>query len=147
MHKRLVIASDHGGLELKNTVKDWLVSQTVDVIDLGTHNDSSVDYTDYAHKLAEDVLSNEGTIGILICGTGLGMSLAANRHVGIRAALCADTYTARMAKQHNDANILCMGGRVVGPGVALEIVQTFLNTHFEGGRHVRRINQIELTSK
>ncbi|MBN2341281.1 MAG: ribose 5-phosphate isomerase B [Deltaproteobacteria bacterium] len=144
MPKRLVIASDHGGIDLKNVIIQELRAKNIDIVDLGTHGASSVDYTDYAHALAEDVLSNEG-MGVLICGTGIGMSLAANRHIGIRAALCTNSYMARMAREHNDANVLCMGGRVVGPGVALDMVEIFLNTEFEGDRHIRRINKIDVS--
>ncbi|MBN2718705.1 MAG: ribose 5-phosphate isomerase B [Deltaproteobacteria bacterium] len=147
MPYRLVIASDHGGFELKFAMINYLKQQQYDIVDLGTNSSESVDYTEYAHLLSQYVLSHENTLGILICGTGIGMSLAANRHSGIRAALCTDTYMARMAREHNDANVLCMGGRVTGPGLAEHIVDTFLNTEFVGGRHLRRINQLDPTVK
>lgn len=147
MSRRIVIANDHGGLELKISIAAFLTQRGVEVVDLGTNDSQSVDYTDYAHTLADDVLSHDNTLGILICGTGIGMSLAANRHSGIRAALCTDTYMARMAREHNDANVLCMGGRVTGPGLAEHIVDTFLSGQFKGGRHLKRINQLDPPAK
>jgi ribose 5-phosphate isomerase B len=143
MKPRVVIASDHGGVDLKVVVKAYLSERGYEVTDLGTDTATSVDYTDYAHPLADHVLSNENTLGILICGTGIGMSLAANRHSGIRAALCTDTYMARMAREHNNANVLCMGGRVTGPGLAEHIVDMFVTAKFIGGRHQKRINQLD----
>ncbi|MBN2527842.1 MAG: ribose 5-phosphate isomerase B [Deltaproteobacteria bacterium] len=143
MTYRIAIACDHGGVELKSVVKAFLADRHIEVIDLGTNDTVSVDYTDYAHALAEFVLANANTLGILICGTGIGMSLAANRHSGIRAALCTDTYMAQKAREHNDANVLCLGGRVTGPGLAEHIVDTFVKTEFLGGRHLRRINQLD----
>ena len=143
MPYRLAIASDHGGLELKSALLTYLKERQYDITDLGTNNTDSVDYTEYAHLLSDYVLSHKKTLGILICGTGIGMSLAANRHSGIRAALCTDTYMARMAREHNDANVLCMGGRVTGIGLAEHIVDMFLKTEFVGGRHLRRINQLD----
>ena len=112
------------------------------VDDQGTYSEESVDYPDYAKKVSEVVLRG-AAVGILICGTGIGISMAANRHPGIRAALCENEFTARMARAHNDANILCMGGRVVGTALAESIVNTFLSTSFEGGRHARRVDKIE----
>ena len=147
MPYRIAIASDHGGLELKSAILAYLHKQYDDIVDLGTHSTESVDYTEFAHKLSRYVLANHNTLGILICGTGIGMSLAANRHSGIRAALCTDTYMARMAREHNDANILCMGGRVTGSGLAEHIVDMFLKTEFVGGRHLRRINQLDPASQ
>lgn len=147
MKPRVVIASDHGGVELKVVVKAYLSERGYEVTDLGTDTQTSVDYTAYAHPLADYVLSNENTLGILICGTGIGMSLAANRHSGIRAALCTDTYMARMAREHNDANVLCMGGRVTGPGLAEHIVDMFVTAQFIGGRHLKRINQLDPPNK
>lgn len=146
MTQRLVIASDHGGFELKEFIKQKLELSGLSISDLGCFNQHSVDYTDYAHLLAQDVLSNKETMGILICGTGLGVSITANRHPGIRAALCTDTYTARMAREHNDANVLCMGARVLGHGLAGDIVDVFMNAHFKGGRHLPRINKIDIQS-
>jgi len=140
----IVIASDHAGLELKRHVAGMLAGLGKVVEDLGVEEERSVDYPDYAHAVAARVASGPEAVGILICGTGLGMSMAANRHAGVRAALCHDAYTAEMARRHNDANLLCMGGRVLGPGVAEQIVRVFLETPFEGGRHLRRVNKIEL---
>ena len=111
--------------------------------DLGPTDDAPVDYPSFAHRLAAEILSGRADRGVLICGTGIGMSMAANRHAGIRAAVCHDAYTAEMARRHNDANVLCMGGRVVGAGVAAQIVEVFLGTAFEGGRHRRRVGLIE----
>ncbi|MDH5493017.1 MAG: ribose 5-phosphate isomerase B, partial [Myxococcales bacterium] len=114
-----------------------------EVTDLGTMDAASVDYPDYAHRLARAIASASHERGILICGTGIGMSMAANRHAGVRAALCGDVFSARMTRLHNDANVLCLGARVVGVGLALEILQTFVRTEFEGGRHARRTAKIE----
>ncbi len=140
----IVIGSDHAGLALKRQVLKVLAGLGTSVEDLGVQEECSVDYPDYAHAVAERVAAEPDLLGILICGTGLGMSMAANRHAGVRAALCHDAYTAEMARRHNDANLLCMGGRVVGPGVAEQIVRVFLSTGFEGGRHQRRVGKIEL---
>jgi ribose 5-phosphate isomerase B len=139
----IVIGSDHAGLGLKRHVLDVLAGLGRKVEDLGVDEERSVDYPDFAHAVAGRVAGG-GAVGILICGTGLGMSMAANRHPGVRAALCHDAYTAEMARRHNDANLLCMGGRVLGPGVAEQVVRTFLETPFEGGRHQRRVAKIEL---
>ncbi len=139
----IVTASDHAGLPLKRLVIRYLADQGLEVEDFGTKDEEAVDYPDFAHRLAERVAGGEGVRGILICGTGLGMSMAANRHPGVRAALCHDAYTAEMARRHNDANVLCMGARVLGSGVAEQIVDLFLATPFEGGRHERRVCKIE----
>jgi ribose 5-phosphate isomerase B len=144
MRIRLAMASDHGGLKLKQSLKKGLVGTDVEVIDLGVHSTDSVDYPDQAHELASTVLQGKADFGLLVCGTGIGMSMAANRHRGIRAALCTDPYMARMSREHNDANVLCLGGRVIDPSLALEIVNAFLNGRFEGGRHVRRLEKIEI---
>ncbi len=140
---KLAISCDHGGWDLKEQVLELLQRvENVDIIDYGTMNRDSVDYPDYAREVSEGVA--EGTIdrGILICGTGIGMSIVANRYRNIRAALCHDIYTARMSRLHNNANILVLGGRVVGPGLAGEIVKTWLETEFEGGRHQKRLDKI-----
>lgn len=139
----IVIASDHAGLPLKRHLVAFLARLGHEVRDLGVAEDRSVDYPDYAHDLARRVASGEAGRGILICGTGLGMSMAANRHPGVRAALCHDAYTAEMARRHNDANVLCMGARVLGTGVAEQVTAVFLETPFEGGRHLRRVGKIE----
>ena len=137
------IGTDHAGFEVKPFVIEYLQKKGIEVEDLGTYSSESVDYPDFAHKVAEAVLANEGTKGILICGSGIGMSLAANKHKGIRAALCHDAYTAEMARRHNDANILCFGERVVGKGVIESILEAWLNAEFEGGRHERRVKKID----
>lgn len=138
------IASDHGGLELKQEIIKHLESRNLEYIDYGTNSNESCDYPVYARKVAKAILDGECDKGILICGTGIGISITANRIKGIRAALCHDTFSAQATREHNDANILALGGRVVGPGLALKIVDTFLDTPFSGDeRHVRRINLID----
>jgi ribose 5-phosphate isomerase B len=139
----IVLASDHAGIALKAGIVRLLEARGTAFRDLGPADDASVDYPHFAHLLAREILSGRADRGVLICGTGIGMSMAANRHGGIRAAVCHDAYTAEMARRHNDANVLCMGGRVVGAGVALQIVEVFLRTAFEGGRHQRRVGLIE----
>jgi len=139
----IVLASDHAGVALKAEIVRLLEARGTAFRDLGPADDASVDYPQYAHLLAGEILSGRADRGVLICGTGIGMSMAANRHCGIRAAVCHDAYTAEMARRHNDANVLCMGGRVVGAGVAVQIVDVFLKTDFEGGRHQRRVGLIE----
>ncbi len=140
----ILIASDHAAVELKRYLVSFLTDMSHEVRDLGTDGEESVDYPDFAHRLAEGILAGDAVQGILICGTGLGMSMSANRHPGIRAALCHDAYTAGMARKHNDANVLCLGARVLGTGVAEQIVRVFLSTPFEGGRHQRRVDKIEI---
>jgi len=137
------IGTDHAGFAVKPFVIEFLEKKGIEVEDLGTYSSESVDYPDFAHKVAEAVLANEGTKGILICGSGIGMSLAANKHKGIRAALCHDAYTAEMARRHNNANILCFGERVVGKGVIESILEAWLTHKFEGGRHERRVKKID----
>lgn len=139
----IAIASDHAGVALKTDVCRLLQSLDIEVEDLGPQDTSSVDYPDYAHLLARAVSDGRIERGILVCGTGIGMSMAANRHPGVRAALCHDAYTAEMARRHNDANILCIGARAIGGGVAEQIVQIFAKTPFEGDRHQRRVSKIE----
>lgn len=140
---RIVLASDHAGFDLKEKIKEYLESQGHEVLDVGCYRYASVDYPVFGVEGVKRVLSGEAERGILICGTGIGMTILANRFPGIRAALCHDCYTARMCRLHNDANILVMGGRVVGEALALEIVKGFLETPFEGGRHERRLQLIE----
>ena len=139
--QNIIIGSDHGGYDLKQEIKAYLDDKGYDVTDVGTHSKDSCDYPVIAKKVAEGVLTTFGR-GILICGTGIGMSIAANRYKGIRASVCTDTYTAKMTRLHNDSNILCLGQRVTGLGLALEIVDIWLNTEFEGGRHLNRINML-----
>ncbi len=138
------IATDHAGFAIKEKVKQMLHDLGHEVEDLGPDSAERVDYPDFAHKLARAVLAEEGSFGVLICGTGIGMSLAANKHEGIRAALCHDAYTAQMARAHNDANVLCFGERVVGLGVAESILKAWNETSFEGGRHANRVAKIEI---
>jgi ribose 5-phosphate isomerase B len=143
MAKTLIVGSDHAGLELKRELAGVAAQLGYEVVDVGTHSTGSTDYPDYAHEVANAVRRGEG-VGLLVCGTGIGMSMAANRHRGVRAAVCGDVFSALMARQHNDANVLCIGGRVVGPGLATEILKAFLSASFEGGRHARRVEKIEL---
>jgi len=139
---KVAVGSDHGGLDLKKVVIESLKSDGIEVIDVGTDSTDSVDYPDYAEKVARLVIEKKADLGILICGTGIGMSIAANKFSGIRAALAWDLFTARMARRHNNANILAMGGRVTGPELAREIVRTFIREPYDGGRHEARIKKI-----
>lgn len=140
---KIGIGSDHGGYELKESIKEYLTEEGIQFVDYGTNSLESVDYPDYGRAVAEAVINKEVDKGILICGTGIGISITANRIKGIRCALCTDSYSAKMSRMHNNANILALGGRVLGVGLALDIVKTFLDTEFEGGRHERRINKID----
>jgi ribose 5-phosphate isomerase B len=140
----IVIGSDHAGYDLKEECKRHLEKSAHGVTDIGVFARDPFDYPGIAHRVAEAVAKGEHERGILVCGTGMGMAMTANRHPGVRAALCLDLYTARMCRLHNDANVLTMGGRVLGVGLALEIVEMFLKTPFEGGRHQARIDQIEI---
>ena len=140
---KIFIATDHAGIAIKDDVIEMLKKLEYDVVDLGPSSDERVDYADYAHKLCEKVLQEEGSDGVLICGTGIGMSLAANKHKGIRATLCHNGYTAKMAKEHNQANVLCFGQRVVGLGVIEEMLHFWKYTEFAGGRHTQRVGKIE----
>lgn len=142
MAKKIAIACDHGGVELKPAVVEFLKENGYDVVDFGCDGTASVDYPDYAVPASKAVANGECDLGILICGTGIGMSLCANKVKGIRAACCSDTFSARMTRMHNDANILCFGARVVGAGLALDMVKLFVETEFEGGRHVGRIEKV-----
>lgn len=141
---KFFIATDHAGIAIKLDVIEMLQHLGNEVIDLGPFNTERVDYPDYAHALCLEVLNDPTTQGILICGSGIGMSLAANKHVGIRAALCHDAYTAEMARAHNDANVLCFGQRIVGLGVIESMLKAWCATSFEGGRHALRVEKIEL---
>ena len=140
---KFYIATDHAGVVIKEDIIEMLIGKDCEVVDLGPDSTERVNYTDYAHKLSEKVLSDSGSFGILICGTGIGMSLAANKHLGIRAALCHDSYTASMARAHNNANVLCFGQRVSGLGVIESMIDAWINTDFEGGRHQTRVELIE----
>ena len=139
---KVAIACDHGGFALKGELEKHLAARGTEFIDLGTDGTASVDYPDYAEKAAAAVLSGECRYGIVICGTGIGISLAANKVPGIRCAVCSDTYSAKYTRLHNDANMLAMGARLVGPGLAAEIVGPFLGAEFEGGRHADRVELI-----
>ena len=139
---KIAIGCDHGGLNLKNEVITYLKSEGIEIKDFGTHTEESCDYPDIALPVAEAVARKEFDFGILICGTGIGIGIAANKVPGIRAALCSDTFSAHATREHNNANILTMGERVVGKGLAIDIVKTFLNSQFEGDRHNKRIDKI-----
>lgn len=139
---KIALGSDHAGLPLKNEIINHLNEKGIELMDFGTYTEESCDYPDYALKVAEQVSGKKYDYGILVCGTGIGISIAANKVTGIRAALCSDTFSAHACREHNDANILAMGQRVVGPGLAIDIVDTFLNAKFQGGRHANRINKI-----
>lgn len=137
---KIAIAADHGGYELKEALKRRLAA--LNITDLGTNSNESVDYPDYGAALARRVASGEFDRGILICGSGIGISIAANKVKGIRAALCHNAYTAEMARRHNDANVIAMGGRVVDEATAVQMTEIFLATEFEGGRHQRRVDKL-----
>lgn len=139
----IIIGSDHAGFALKEVIKEYLSVLNFNVKDCGTYDEASVDYSDFGIKVAEKVSSGQYSRGILICGTGLGMSMVANRFKFARAALCGDLFSARMSRLHNDANILVMGGRVIGTELAKEIVRVWLETKFEGGRHKKRIEKFD----
>ncbi len=140
---KVVVGSDHGGFEYKEAVINFLKSKNISYIDVGTYSKASCDYPVIAKKAAEKILSGEADRGILICGTGIGMSIAANKIKGIRAALCHDTFSARATRAHNNSNILCLGQRVIGEYLALDIVDMWLKSEFEGGRHQRRVDMLE----
>jgi ribose 5-phosphate isomerase B len=138
----IALGSDHAGVQLKASIAEQLRSKGIDVKDYGTYDESSCDYPDYAQKVGEAVVNGEAERGILICGTGVGISIAANKVPGVRAALCGDTFTARLSREHNNSNVLCLGARVVGAGLAGDIVDAWLDGQFEGGRHQRRLDKI-----
>lgn len=139
---KIAIGSDHGGFRLKGEIIKHLKEKGIETKDFGTNDETSCDYPDFALRVAEAVKDKECDMGILVCGTGIGISIAANKVPGIRAALCGDTFSAHACREHNNANILALGERVTGSGLALDIVDTFLNAKFEGDRHLRRINKI-----
>jgi ribose 5-phosphate isomerase B len=138
----IAIAADHAGVSLKDELKKELAELGFDTLDLGTNGPESVDYPDYANALAEAMRQGKATRGVLVCGSGIGVSIAANRHPGIRAALCHDAVTARLSRQHNDANVLVMGSRTTGIEVAKDCLRIFMTTAFEGGRHARRVAKL-----
>jgi ribose 5-phosphate isomerase B len=139
---KVALGADHGGYELKEIIKEHLLAKGFEISDCGTNSSQSVDYPEYGFKVGKDVIEKKVDLGIVVCGTGLGISIAANKVKGIRAALCTDSYMAKMAREHNNANILALGARVIGQGLALDIVETFLATAFSGWRHTRRVDQI-----
>jgi len=140
---KIAIASDHGGYQLKEAIKAHLLKSDVKVIDFGCHSRESVDFPDYAKLVGESIINGDNQLGILCCGTGIGMSIAANKITGIRAAVVGDVFSAKATREHNDSNILCLGERVTGEGLACLIVDTWLNAEFLGGRHANRINGIK----
>ena len=140
--KRVAIGSDHAGFEAKELLRVWLVERGHPVDDVGTHGTHSVDYPDFAFEVASRVAGGEADFGVLVCGTGIGMSIAANKVAGVRAAVCTNSYSARLARAHNRANVLCLGARVCGSGHLEDILRSFLETPFEGGRHLGRIDKI-----
>lgn len=140
---KIAIGSDHAGFEYKEILKKWLLENGYECIDVGTNSTDAVDYPIYAKAVCEKVLSNEVKYGILFCGTGIGMSIAANKIKGIRAAVCSDIKSAELTRQHNNANVLCMGAQIIGFLTALEITKTFLNNEFVGGKHKIRVDMLE----
>ena len=143
MKKRIILASDHAGFKLKECIKNYLLKKRKNILDLGTENTDSVDYPDYAHTLSKKIVTGEVEKGILICGTGIGISIAANKNKGIRAALCCSEYHAEMSRQHNDANIISFGARVTNVKDMFRMIDIFLNTKFNAGRHKKRVEKIE----
>lgn len=139
---KIAIGSDHGGFEIKNVIKKYLLSNKYDIIDIGVDNEQSVDYPDYGFKVGELVSEKKADRGIVVCGSGIGITIAANKISGIRAALCHNEEYARLSRSHNDANVLGLGGRFLNEEESLKIVETWLNTEFEGGRHQRRVDKL-----
>ena len=141
--KKIVIGNDHAATQMKNEIKNYVESLGYEIIDVGTNDNLTCDYPDFAFKACEKIKGGEAVLGILICGTGLGMSIAANKVNGIRAACCSDSYSARLTREHNDANVICFGARVVGIEIAKEIVKAFLMAEFLGAHHINRLNKIK----
>ena len=142
---KIALGADHAGFELKEKIKEYLLKKGgIEIVDKGTNSKESVDYPKYGHLVAKSIVEKKVDFGILVCGTGIGISIAANKIKGIRAANCTNTTMARLARQHNDANILALGARIVGDVLALDIVDEFLSASFEGGRHQKRVDQIEI---
>jgi len=141
--KKVALASDHGGVQLKDEIIEYLQTKNYEIVDLGTNSNESVDYPEFGAKAAKAVINNDVDCAIIMCGSGLGISIGANKFKGIRAALCFDAYTAKMCRQHNDANIMAMGGRITTIDRAKDMVDLFLETEFEGGRHQRRIDKLD----
>ena len=139
---KIVIGSDHGGIHLKEVLKQHLAERGLEVSDAGTYTEESCDYPDIVLKVCREITAGKAERGILVCGTGIGMSMAANKVKGIRAALCGDVFSAAMSREHNNANVICLGERVLGAGLAARILDAWLDTEFAGGRHERRVNKI-----
>ena len=140
--KKICISSDHAGFKLKESIKDFLTNKNISIIDLGPMNENSVDYPDYAKKISNRIKSKRSDVGILVCGSGTGMAISANKIKGIRAAVCYNLRSTRLSRQHNDANIIAIGSRLTKRNTALQLVSIFLGTKFEGGRHLRRVKKI-----
>ena len=140
--KKIILASEHAGFKLKEEIKKFLIKKKGKVLDLGTKNTNSVDYPDYAHLLSKKMMKSKNQFGILICGSGIGMSMAANKHKNIRAALCYNIKSTKLSRSHNNANVMTLGSRLIKKKVALQCVNTFLKTDFDGGRHIRRVKKI-----
>ena len=140
--KKVILASDHAGFKLKEEIKKFLIKKRKKVLDLGTKNTNSVDYPYYAHLLSKKITNNKNQFGLLICGSGTGMSMAANKHKNVRAALCYNTKSTKLSRLHNNANVMTLGSRLIKKSVALKCVNTFLKTDFDGGRHERRVKKI-----
>ena len=140
--KRVILASDHAGYKLKENIKKFLLRKRKKVLDLGTKNSKSVDYPDFAHLLSRKMTNNKNEFGILVCGSGIGMDMAANKHKNIRAALCYNLKSTKLSRQHNNANVMTIGSRLTKKNVALKCVSTFMKTNFDGGRHQRRVKKI-----
>ena len=142
LFKKICIASDHAGFNLKEQIKDYLINKSVSIFDLGPYQNKSVDYPDYAKKLAKRIKYKKSDIGILVCGSGTGMAISANKIKGIRAAVCYNQMSTRLSRQHNNANIITLGSRLTKKSLSLKLVEIFLKTKFEGGRHLRRVKKI-----
>jgi len=138
----VALGADHAGFQLKEALKGWLIDHGYQIVDYGAHSAESVDYPDYAEQVALAVADRKVERGVLVCGTGIGMTITANKVPGVRAGLCSDLYTARMSREHNDTNVLALGGRLMGPDMALDILRMWLETNFSGGRHRRRLDKI-----
>ena len=140
---KIAIGCDHGGFEHKKAIAEHLKERGFEVADFGIYENKPIDYPEIAGKVANSVKSGENDLGILVCGTGIGMSIAANKHSGIRAACCSDTYSARLTREHNDANVLCFGARVIGEGLACDLADIFVSTEYMGGKHARRVQMLD----
>lgn len=139
---QVLLAADHAGVGLKDAIADRLTQQGCQVLDLGTKGDASVDYPDFGNAMGVAIKEGRAPFGIIVCGSGIGISIAANRHAAVRAALCHDVTTARLARQHNDANVLSLGARIIGTEVAIDCVDAFMSTDYDGGRHDRRVSKL-----